>query len=180
MLLFQEQVSRRLWVAIVLVTAASCLLTFDQDGGFQFSLGSVLVLLAAACWGLENNCTRKLSGKNPLAVVAVKGIGSGVCSLAIALMLRQSASNWSVALLALVVGFFTYGLSIACYVRAQRTLGAAKTSAYYAAAPFIGAALSFLLLGERPGAVFYLALLLMGAGAYVVSFDRPVRTRKAN
>ena len=77
-----------------------------------------------------------------------------------------------VALLALLVGFVTYGLSIASYIRAQRTLGAAKTSAYYAAAPFIGAALSFALLGERPNGLFFLALLFMLTGAFFATFDR--------
>jgi len=173
MLIFQERVSKRLWIAIALVTAASCLLTFEQDGGFQFSMGSVFVLLAAACWGLENNCTRMLSGRNPLSIVAIKGIGSGSCALAIGLSLGQRASGISAALLALIVGFFTFGLSIACYIRAQRTLGAAKTSAYYATAPFIGTVLSFLLLGERPNPAFLAALLLMGAGAYFATFDRP-------
>lgn len=171
--LFREPVSKRLWIAIILVTVASCLLTFKREGGLVFSVGSVYVLLAAACWGLENNCTKMLSGRNPLAVVAVKGIGSGSCALAIGLALGQHAKSGSVALLALAVGFLTYGLSIACYIRAQRTLGAAKTSAYYAAAPFIGAALSFFVLKERPNAAFFVALLLMGVGAYFATFDRP-------
>ena len=71
----------------------------------------------------------------------------------------------------MTVGFFTYGLSIALYVRAQRTLGAARTSAYYAASPFIGAAFSFLLLGERPEGLFFLALLLLFVGALLTSRD---------
>ena len=74
-------------------------------------------------------------------------------------------------LLAMLTGFFIYGISIACYIRAQRTLGAAKTSAYYAAAPFIGAALSFALLGEHANALFFLALLFMGAGALLTALD---------
>jgi len=173
LLWFRERVSSRLWLAILLVTAASCLLTFERENGLRFSIGSVYVLLAAVCWGLENNCTRMLADRNPIAIVTIKGLGSGLCSLVIGLALGQRASDWVTALLALVVGFFTYGLSIACYIRAQRTLGAAKTSAFYAAAPFIGAALSFLLLGERPGAVFYIALPLMAVGAYLATIDLP-------
>lgn len=178
-LLFQERVSRRLWLALMLVTVASCLLTFEREGGLRFSAGSVYVLCAAACWGLENNCTRKLSSKNPLSVVLVKGTGSGTCSLTIALALGQRASSGTIVLLALTAGFFTFGLSIACYIRAQRTLGAAKTSAYYAAAPFIGAALSFFVLGEQPNAAFYAALVLMGVGAYVASADLPISKQSA-
>lgn len=171
LLLFRESVSRRLWVAVGLITLGSCLLTFDADGVFAFSGGAVLVLLATVCWGLENNCTRKLSQNNPILIVAVKGLGSGAVSLAIGFLLGEKAGGAEAALLAMVAGFFTYGLSIACYIRAQRTLGAAKTSAYYAASPFIGAAFSFLLLGERPNGLFFVALLFLVAGAFFTSSD---------
>jgi len=179
LLAFRERVSKRLWIAIGLITCASCLLSFDAEGGLAFSSGSVLVLLAAACWGLENNCTRMLSDKNPILIVAIKGIGSGACALAIGYFAGERFGDAKNLLLAMLIGCFAYGLSIACYIRAQRTLGAAKTSAYYAAAPFIGTALSFLLLGERPNAIFFAALLLMLAGAYFATFDRPAAHRTA-
>lgn len=169
--LFRESVSPRLWVAVGLITLASCLLTFDADGVFEFSGGAALVLLATVCWGLENNCTRMLSKNNPLMIVAVKGVGSGAVSLIIGFLLGESVGGIGTALLAMTVGFFTYGLSIAFYIRAQRTLGAARTSAYYAASPFIGAAFSFMLLGERPEWLFFLALLLLIAGAFFTSRD---------
>lgn len=171
--LFREAVAPRLWIALVLITCASCLLTFDTDGALAFSAGSLLVLLAAACWGLENNLTRKLAYHNPIVIVAVKGLGSGACALAIGFLLGERMGGWGGALLAMLTGCFAYGMSIACYIRAQRTLGAAKTSAYYAAAPFIGSALSFALLGERPNPLFFAALLLMVSGAYFATFDRP-------
>ena len=170
--LFKETVSARLWIAIALITLGGCILTFDADGAFTFSGGAALVLLATVCWGLENNCTRKLSHNNPILIVAVKGIGSGSIALAIGFLTGERMSGGAAALLALLVGFVTYGLSIACYIRAQRVLGAAKTSAYYAVSPFIGAALSFLLLAEHPNALFFLALLFMIAGAFFAVFDR--------
>lgn len=171
--LFREAIPSRLWLALALITGASCLLTFDAKGGLTFSAGSLLVLLAAACWGLENNCTRKLADHNPIKIVAIKGLCSGACALTIGFLSGEHSTGWSGALLAMLVGCFAYGMSIACYIRAQRTLGAAKTSAYYAAAPFIGSTLSFILLGERPNALFFAALLLMVAGAYFATFDRP-------
>lgn len=171
LLLFRESVSPRLWVAVGLITLGSCLLTLDVDGMFAFSGGAVLVLLATVCWGLENNCTRKLSQNNPILIVAVKGLGSGVISLVIGFLLGERVGGIEAAMLAMVVGFFTYGLSIALYIRAQRTLGAARTSAYYAASPFIGAVFSFLLLGERPNGLFFVALVLLLAGAFFTLSD---------
>ena len=132
--------------------------------------GVVLAILAACvCWGLENNCTRSLSGKNPVQIVVVKGLGSGLGALVIALLCGESFPGAGDILMALVLGFVAYGLSIVCYIYAQRELGAAKTSAYYAVAPFIGVALSLLILREAPGGRFVAALLVMIAGAYVVT-----------
>ena len=171
LLFFRESISPKLWLAVAFITLGSSLLTFDANEPFTFSGGSVLVLLATVCWGLENNCTRKLSQNNPILIVAVKGLGSGLVSLAIGLAIGERFSGLEMVFLAMLTGFFTYGISIACYIRAQRTLGAAKTSAYYAAAPFIGAALSFALLGEHANGLFFLALLFMGAGALLTALD---------
>lgn len=170
---FREPVSRRLWAAIALVTAASMLLSVEGADSLRFSAGSLLVLLACVCWGFENNCTRVLSDKDPLEIVVVKGFGSGGGALLIAFAAGERLPAAGPLLLALLLGFVAYGLSIFCYIRAQRALGAAKTSAWYALAPFIGTGLSLALLNEPPAAFFPAALVLMGAGAYLAATDRP-------
>lgn len=170
---FREAVSRRLWAAIALVTAASALLSVEGADSLRFSAGSLLVLLACVCWGFENNCTRVLSDKDPLEIVVVKGFGSGGGALLIAFAAGERLPAAGPLLLALLLGFVAYGLSIFCYIRAQRALGAAKTSAWYALAPFIGTGLSLVLLNEPPAAFFPAALVLMGAGAYLAATDRP-------
>lgn len=170
LLLFREPVSRRLWLAIGLVTAASALLSLeDLRGSFSFSSGSLLVLLAACCWGLENNCTRRLSQNDPLQIVVVKGFGSGLGALGIALALGERLPGAADALLAMGLGFVAYGLSIFFYIYAQRGLGAARTSAYYAISPFIGTGLSLAIFHNRPAPLFWAALALMTAGAYLAA-----------
>ena len=71
--------------------------------------------------------------------------------------------------LILLLGFVAYGLSIVFYIYAQRELGAAKTSAYYAIAPFIGVALSLVIFTEIPSLYFLIALVIMIAGTWVVT-----------
>ncbi len=167
--LFKEAISKRLWAAIVCVTIASMLLSIEEPGSLSFSMGSLFVLLACGCWGMENNCTRKLSRKDPLEIVVLKGIGSGSGALIIALLCGESLA-WSLEIIgALVLGFLAYGLSIFFYVRAQACLGTAKTSAFYAIAPFVGSALSLILFREQPGAFFWIALLIMALGAYLAA-----------
>ena len=168
MLLFREKISGRLWLAIGLITLSGVLLSLEGGGSLHFSLGSLLVLLACICWGLENNCTRMLSHGDPLEVVVVKGIGSGLGSLLIGLCAGEPLPDAATMPLILLLGFVAYGLSIYCYVYAQRGLGAAKTSAYYAVAPFIGVFLSLLIFREIPSPLFTAAFLLMAAGTWLV------------
>lgn len=169
--IFKETISKRLWGAIVLVTISSLVLSVEGISSFSFSFGSIFVLLACVCWGLENNCTRMISNKDPLQIVVIKGFGSGIGSFVIALVLGEHFSNWGYIVCALLLGFVAYGLSIFFYIYAQRYLGAAKTSAYYALAPFIGAALSLLIFREIPTISFVAALLIMIAGTYLASTD---------
>ena len=169
--LFREKISKRLWLGIAFVTVASILLSVEDYSSFSFSAGSFFVLLACVFWGFENNCTRKLSSKNPLETVVIKGFGSGTGSLVIAAALGEFCANLPYMLLALLLGFFTYGLSILFYIYAQRYLGAAKTSAYYAVSPFMGAVLSLAIFRQIPSISFLTALFVMALGTYFVSTD---------
>ena len=166
---FGEKIKARLWAAIVLITASSMLLTAGDESSLDFSIGSVFVLLACTCWGIENNCTGKLSRKNPIEIVVVKGLGSGTGAFIIALISGESLPSLSAVIPALLLGFASYGLSIFFYVYAQRYLGAARTSAYYAVSPFIGTAISLLIFRTLPSPLFITALLMMAAGAWLAS-----------
>ncbi len=169
LLIFRERIRGRLWGAIGLVTLASVILSMEDVGSLTFSSGSLLVLLACVCWGFENNCTRMLSAKDPMQIVVVKGFGSGLGALLLALFLGESFPGAGYALMAMLLGYVAYGLSIYFYIYAQRTLGAAKTSAYYAVAPFIGVLLALLVFREMPSASFFVALPVMLAGAFLAA-----------
>ena len=179
LLFFREKISPRLWMGIGFVTVSCAILSFEDITSFSFSGGSLFVLLAAVCWGLENNCTRKLSSKDPLQIVLLKGIFSGTGSVVIGLCLGERlGSVWSVFAV-LGVGFVAYGLSIFFYVYAQRLLGAARTSAYYAVAPFIGTALSLVIFRELPRIMFFVALGAMAVGAWLCAKDEPLFKKKS-
>ena len=169
LLFFGEKISKRLWVSIGFITLASLILSFESIEALEFSLGSLLVIAAACFWGLENNCTRKLSSKDPLQIVIVKGLCSGAGSQIIGIALGEKIGNYWYVIFALVLGFVAYGLSIFTYVYAQRMIGAARTSAYYAIAPFIGSIISLLLFPKLPHITFFIAVLVMGVGSYLAS-----------
>lgn len=138
---------------------------------FSFSIGSLFVILAASAWGLENNLTRQLSTVDPLMVVVIKGIFSGLGSLIIAILLQEVDPKFILILSTLLLGFVSYGLSIFFYVTAQSKLGAAKTSTYYALAPFLGVILSFIIFREIPNFIFFIALIIMAMGAFLASTE---------
>lgn len=171
LVVFREVISKRLWLAIALVTLASAILSLEPGGTLGFDAGSLLVLGACLCWGFENNCTRKISNKSSQEIVIIKGCFSGLGSFLIALLLGERLPPLPFAGAALLLGFVAYGLSINFYILAQKDLGAAKTSAYYSIAPFLGVAFSLVLLGERPGLRFYAALAIMALSAVLMARD---------
>ena len=174
LIIFKEAISPRLWLGILFVTVSCVLLSLEDISSLQLNSGSLFVLLACLCWGIENNCTRKLSSKDPLQIVMIKGIFSGAGSIIIGLICGERILHLWIIPVVLLLGFVAYGLSIFFYVYAQRILGAARTSAYYAIAPFIGVILSLLIFREIPGILFIAALILMIIGAWLSSQDKPL------
>lgn len=180
LMVFKEKISTRLWFGIFFVTLSCGILSFEDVSSLRFSYGSFFVLLAAICWGFENNCTRKISSKDPLQIVLLKGIFSGIGSLIIGLFIGERIEAlWSIVAV-LRIGFVAFGLSIYFYVYAQRLLGAARTSAYYAVAPFIAAILSLIIFREMPEVTYFVALVLMIVGARLSSQDKPLIKKVKN
>jgi drug/metabolite transporter (DMT)-like permease len=161
LIVFKETISQRLWIAISLIMVASIVLGLESFDALSFSSGSLLVLLATCCWGMENNVTRKLATKNTYQIVIIKGVFSGLGSLIVALVLGDALPTFIHLLITLMLGLITYGISIFLYVRAQRTLGASQTSAYYAITPFIGALLGLFLNQETFNIQIIIAFAIM-------------------
>lgn len=171
LVIFKEIISWKMWIAIALITLSSFTLSIGDISTFTFSWGAILVLLATLCWGFENNCTRNLANKNTYLIVFIKGIFSGLGSLIVAVCLEEAFATMVYILLAMLLGFIAYGLSIFFYIKAQGIIGAAKTSAYYSVAPFVGTFLSFIILQEKISWNYFLGLIIMILGTVLVVSD---------
>jgi len=171
LIIFKETISLKLWIAIAFVTVASAILSFEGVESFSFNNGSLFIIGACLCWGLENNCTKMISNKSSVEIVIIKGTFSGLGSLICALIMGEHFPAIHLIFFILLLGFVAYGLSINFYILAQKNLGAAKTSAYYSIAPFLGVVFSFLLLNERPSIQFYIALFIMVISTYLMVND---------
>ena len=167
-LFFKEAISRRAWVAILVITLASIFLSTDFASGFGLSFGALGVILACVLWGADNNFTRNISGKDPLAIVAWKGLVAGTFSFVLAVILGNPFPALKTILGTLALGFVSYGLSTMLFIRSMRGLGAARTSALYGTAPLAGVLLSVVIFGEFPSFLFIVAALLMVGGALLL------------
>lgn len=168
LLFFKEAISRRAWTAILVITIASIFLSTDFKSGFSLSLGALGTILACFLWGLDNNFTRNISGKDPLSIVAWKGLVAGTFSFLLAFFLGDQLPSLTTIFYTLILGFVSYGLSTILFIRSMRGLGAARTSALYGTAPLAGVLLSIVIFREFPSFLFIIAAILMIGGALLL------------
>lgn len=171
-LAFREAVGRRTWAALALMTVAGVLLALETGGGSSSGLGAALIVLAMLFWGLDNNLTSKIAGTGPRRIAMLKGLVAGTSSLALAFLLGQAPPLGPEMLAALVLGSLSYGASLVLFILALDSLGPARTGAFFALGPFIGAVVSVPLLGEVPELAMLPAGALMASGAYLLLTER--------
>lgn len=172
LIVFKENIGKRVGIAIALITLSSIILSWDFSSHWGISIGALGIILACVCWGIDNNLTRNISSKNPYAIVAVKGLGAGLFSLCLSLLIGNQLPQLKIALLAMILGFFSYGLSIVLFVLAMRNLGSARTSSFFGTAPFIGALLSFIIYRSIPDITFIIAIPIMISGTILLLRDK--------
>jgi len=167
---FRENVDRRLLLGALAILAGAAVLSWQGSASFQ--AGGWLVAAACLAWGIDNNLTRKLSAADPVQIAMLKGLAAGSVNLVLAL--AAGAAPPGIAALAAVaaIGFLGYGVSLALYVSALRQLGTARTGAYFALAPFAGAVLAIILLGEPVSAQLLAAGALMALGLWLHVSER--------
>jgi drug/metabolite transporter (DMT)-like permease len=169
---FKENAGKQLWLALVCMTAAGVLLSWNTEQN-QFNIaGPLLVTLACVCWGIDNNLTRHISDKDPTQIVMLKGLIAGAVSLTLAFSLGQGITFNAGILWALLLGAFSYGLSLVFFIQALKGLGASRTGVFYSAGPFIGALASIIILKEWLGWVMLPAVVLMILGAWLITHEK--------
>ena len=162
---FRENVDRRLLLGAFAILAGAAILSWQ--GRASLDLGAGLIAGACLCWGIDNNLTRKLSSADPVQIAMLKGLVAGTVNVALALGGGASFPPAGLVAAAGAVGFLGYGVSLALFVLALRHLGTARTGAYFSLAPFVGAALAVLILGEPVSAELLIAGVLMGGGLWL-------------
>lgn len=169
---FRENVDRRVALGMVLIVGGGVALAWPGSLGAVPWQPAALVLGACLAWAVDNNLTRKVSLADATWLAMVKGLAAGVTNLVLAIALGAQWPALPVVLGAGVVGFASYGASLALFVVGLRKLGTARTGAYFSVAPFFGALLSIALLGEPLTATLLLAGALMAIGVWLHLTER--------
>lgn len=164
---FKENFDRRIAVGMFAITAGGAVLSWVGRPAMELPWGALAITGACLCWAIDNNLTRKISAADPVQIAAAKGFVAGSINLTLGLAGGGEIPELQMLLMTAVVGFLGYGVSLTLFVRALRHIGTARTGAYFSLAPFIGAGVSIVLLGEPVGAVFGVAAALMGLGVWL-------------
>jgi drug/metabolite transporter (DMT)-like permease len=163
---FRENAGPRILLGAVSILAGAILLSWER-GAFGVSWGAVFIAGACLCWGIDNNLTRKLSASDPMQIASIKGLAAGVVNTGLAFLLGAHVPSLPTAGAAALIGFAGYGVSLVLFVLALRHLGSARTGAYFATAPFIGALASTLLFHDALTVQFTLAAAFMAFGVWL-------------
>jgi drug/metabolite transporter (DMT)-like permease len=169
---FRENAGKRVWFALLCMTIAGVLLSWNP-GQSKFNIaGPLLILVAVVCWGIDNNLTRQISDKNPIQITYIKGLVGGAISLSVAFILGLKIPLDFTLLFAILLGALSYGISLVFFIKALKGLGSSRTGAFFSLGPFVGAIASIVILREWIGWMMFPALLFMALGAWLISSER--------
>ncbi len=169
---FGEYLGRAVAFATLLVFSGALLLAW-QPGALRAEWAGVAFLFAAClAWALDNNLTQRLSLRDPVAIALAKTLGAGAVNVSLALLIGDAVPAAGFAGAALLLGFFSYGISIVLDTYALRWIGAVREAAWFATAPFLGALAAVPLLGERISLVEESAFVIMALGVVILLRER--------
>lgn len=167
-LVFGEAIGRQIWLAAAIMLTASCLLAYDPHAHVLLSLHSLAVIGGCLFWAFDNNLTRNISASDPVAITMIKGLVAGSVNLALALALGNALPALGAIAAGMLLGLLSYGLSLVLFIYALRHIGSARTAAHFCTAPFFGAVLAVVVVGETLTWPFIIALALMVVATWLV------------
>jgi len=167
-LVFHERADRMIGFALVLIFAGAILLAWSGEGAFGFSLGAFGIILSGFFWGIDNNCMAHISAYPPGLIALCKVIFGGSIAAVLVIVLHEPLPGAGLIALAVLTGFFSFGLGLILFIVALKDMGAARAGAIYAAAPFIGCIASLLVFSDPLGSQFWLAVPFFAFGALIV------------
>ena len=164
---FKENFDSRIALGMACIVLGGICLSWMGRPQMGVPWGSLSIAGACLAWAVDNNLTRRVSAGDPVQIAMLKGLAAGTVNTMLALLLGAKLPTSALLLTIGVVGLFGYGVSLTLFVLALRHIGTARTGAYFSTSPFVGAAISILVLGDSLTAGFFVAAAFMGAGVWL-------------
>ncbi len=169
---FRENFDRRIATGMALIVSGALVLSWPREISFGASAPSLAVVGACLFWAIDNNLTRKVALLDASFIAMTKGVVAGAVNTAIALSLGAGLPSVTTVFAAATVGLMSYGISLILFVVALRNLGTARTGAYFSTAPFAGAVIAVVGMGEPVTHDLLIAGVLMGLGVWLHVTER--------
>jgi drug/metabolite transporter (DMT)-like permease len=166
-LFFRDHLDRYAIIGLLLTLAAGILITVQESGSGIFS--GVFILMACIFWGLDNHLSAVVDGVSPQTITFVKGLFGGVTNLTIGMFLGTRLLHPEYIPAALIIGVFSYGVSIVLYVKASQNLGATRSQMLFATAPFWGILTACIILGEPYSLILLVSFGLLAGGILMMN-----------
>lgn len=167
-LLFREHLGRRETAGALLIVSAAAILQYRPGEMRPDAWGFLAIAGACLCWAIDNNLSQRVSLRDPIVVTRIKALGAGACTLSLAALSAQSLPRPMILIATLLLGLFSYGVSLVLDMQALRLLGAAREAGFFATAPFVGAVAAVPILGERWGFSEVFASFAMAMGVVLL------------
>lgn len=167
-IVFKEHTDKKIILGMGLIVIGGVLLSFPSSLSLTRFFGSLMIICACLFWAIDNNLTRNISNGDALFIAGFKGLIAGIVNVLIALFFIKAQLPLSFQIgYIMLIGFFGFGVSLVLFVLALRGLGTARTGAYFSTAPFIGALIAIIILGESSSFLFWIAAGLMAVGVWL-------------
>ena len=164
---FREAITGRIWAASLVMLFGGLVLSYQPAAPLGLSSHSLAVIGACLMWAIDNNLTRKVSQTDPVTIATIKGLVAGVVNTSIGLFLNHALPTIPTVAGALLLGLCSYGVSLVLFIYALRHLGSARAGAHFSTAPFIGALIAVVAMGEPMTMAFVVALALMAIATWL-------------
>ena len=174
---FHEHGGWKLWTALAAMTGASFILSYSP-GGQILGEGPLLIILAMACWGIDNNLMQKVSGHDPVQLAAIKSVFAGTVSLCLAFALYGGTPVNTEMGEALIIGMVCYGVSLALFMIGLRHLGSSRTGTFFSVGPYVAAVMAVPLLGDPVTLPLLAAGGLMAIGTWTITREGHVHEHR--
>jgi len=168
-LIFRDHLDRYAIIGILLTLAAGILISFQESTSGIFS--ALLIFIACISWGLDNHLSAIIDGVSPQTITFVKGVFGGMTNLLIGLFLNDGQIQLHYIPLALLIGVFSYGISIVLYVYTAQNLGATRGQILFSTAPFWGIIAAWIFLEEPLSLIVVISIIILISGIVLINLS---------